>query len=317
VPAKIEIFTNPSAGQAVSTLTQNISTGIVAAVSGATSERLSSAAAEQGAQLPPEVAAVIGDPVRADITEAQPVGPDSGNGQSPFFLAFLVNLSGLIGGAAIFFLVRGTAERLGEQGRRPSRTGLWTIRLIVGLVYGALVAGAELWVAFGLLGVEHEASTAQVYLFVALATAAAASVTMLFAVVFGAAGIGISAVLNVILGLVSSGGLAPVDALPPFYQAYADWLPLRYVIDGLRSLLFYDGSLDAARLEGGWRDSLWFLGGGGRSEAAGLEDAVWMIGAYLVSAAVLGYLISLVKDLFDRRKKPEAKYVEGPVTSGP
>jgi YhgE/Pip-like protein len=316
-PAKIEVFTNPSAGQAVSTLTQNISTGIVAAVSGATSERLSSAAAEQGAQLPPEVAAVIGDPVRADITEAQPVGPDSGNGQSPFFLAFLVNLSGLIGGAAIFFLVRGTAERLGEQGLRPSRTGLWTIRLIVGLVYGALVAGAELWVAFGLLGVEHEASAAQVYLFVALATSAVASVTMLFAVVFGAAGIGISAVLNVILGLVSSGGLAPVDALPPFYQAYADWLPLRYVIDGLRSLLFYDGSLDAARLEGGWRDSLWFLGGGGRSEAAGLEDAVWMIGAYLVSAAVLGYLISLVKDLFARRKKPEAKYVEGPITSGP
>jgi YhgE/Pip-like protein len=316
-PAKIEVFTNPSAGQAVSTLAQNISTGIVAAVSGATSERLSSAAAEQGAQLPPEVAAVIGDPVRADITEAQPVGPDSGNGQSPFFLAFLINLSGLIGGAAIFFLVRGTAERLEAQGVRPSRTGLWTIRLIVGLVYGALVAGAELWVAFGLLGVEHEASTAQVYLFVALATAAAASVTMLFAAAFGAAGIGISAVLNVILGLVSSGGLAPLDALPPFYQAYADWLPLRYVIDGLRSLLFYDGSLDAARLEGGWRDSLWFLGGGGRSEAAGLEDAVWMIGAYLASAAVLGYLISLVRDLFDRRKKPEAKYVNEPVTSGP
>jgi len=304
-PAKIEVFTNPSAGQAVSTLTQNIATGIVDAVSGATSERLSSAAAEQGAQLPPELAAVIGDPVRADITEAQPVGPDSGNGQSPFFLAFLVNLSGLIGGAAIFFLVRGAAERQEAQGLRPSSTGLWTIRLLLGLVFGLLIAGAELWVAFGFLGVEHEASTAQVYLFVALATTAAVSVTMLFAVAFGAAGIGISAVLNVILGLVSSGGIAPLDALPPFYQAYADWLPLRYVIDGLRSLLFYDGSIDAARLEGGWRDSLWFLGAGGRSEAAGLEDALWMIGAYLLSAAALGYLISLVRNLFSRRERKE------------
>ena len=149
-------------------------------------------------------------------------------------------------------------------------------------------------------------STAQVYLFVALATAAAVSVTMLLAVAFGAAGIGISAVLNVILGLVSSGGLAPLEALPPFYQAYADWLPLRYVIDGLRSLLFYDGSLDAARLESGWRDSLWFFGGGGRSEAAGLEDAVWMIGAYLAVAAVLGYVISLFRDVFARRGRKEA-----------
>src|SRR5215210_6726388 len=93
----------------------------------------SSSAAEQGAQLTPEVAAVIGDPVRADVTEAQPVGPDSGNGQSPFFLAFLVNLSGLIGGAAIFFLVGGATERLEAGGLCPSRSGLWTVRLLLGL----------------------------------------------------------------------------------------------------------------------------------------------------------------------------------------
>jgi YhgE/Pip-like protein len=305
-PARIEVFTNPSAGQAVATPVRTISTGIVDAVSMATSKRLSSAAAEQGAQLTPEVAAVIGDPVRADVTEAQPVGPDSGNGQSPFFLAFLVNLSGLIGGAVIFFLAGGAAERMEGLGLRPSRTGLWTVRLLLGLVLGLLIAGAELLVAFGLLGVEHEASTAQVYLFLTLATTAAVSVTMLFAVAFGPAGIAISAVLNVILGLVSSGGLVPLEALPPFYQAYADWLPLRYVIDGLRSLLFYDGSLDAARLESGWRDSLWFFGGGGRSEAAGLEDALWMIGAYLAVAAVLGYLISLLRDVFARRGRKEA-----------
>jgi hypothetical protein len=261
-PARIEVRTNPSAGQAVATPVRSISTGIVDAVSLATSERLSSVAAEQGVQLTPEVAAVIGDPVRADVTESQPVGPDSGNGQSPFFLAFLVNLSGLIGGAAIFFLVGGAAERLKARGLRPSRTGLWTVRLLLGLVFASLIAGTELSVAFGLLGVEHEASAAQVYLFLALATMAVASVTMLLAMAFGAAGIGISAVLNEILGLVSSGGLAPLEALPPFYQAYADWLPLRYVVDGLRSLLFYDGSLDAASLEGGWRDSLWFFGGG-------------------------------------------------------
>jgi hypothetical protein len=304
-PAEIEILTNPSAGQAVSTLAQNISTGIVEAVSGATSEQLSSAAGQQGAQLTPEVAAVIGDPVRADVTEAQPVGPDSGNGQSPFFLAFLGNLSGLIGGATIFFLVGGAAERFEARGLYPSRSGLWTVRLLLALDFAALVAAAELWVAFGLLGVEHEASTAQVYLFLAFALAAAVTVTMFFAVTFGPAGIGISAVLNVILGLVSSGGLAPLEALPPFYQAYADWLPLRYVIDGLRSLLFYDGTLDAARLEGGWRDSLWFLGGDGRSEATGLEDAVWIIGAYFACSAVLGYLISVIRDLFARRRHPK------------
>ena len=47
-PARIEVFTNPSAGQAVATPVQNISTEIVTAVSDATSERLSSAAGERG-----------------------------------------------------------------------------------------------------------------------------------------------------------------------------------------------------------------------------------------------------------------------------
>jgi YhgE/Pip-like protein len=315
-PAEIEVLTNPSAGQNVSTLALSINTGIVTAVSGATSEQLSSAAGEQGAQLTPEVAAVVGDPVRAELTDAQPVGRDSGNGQSPFFLAFLVNITGLVGGATIFFLVRGAADRLEERGLRPSRMGMWTLRLLVGLVMALIVAAAELWVAFGLLGVEHEASAAQVYMFVALAMWAAMSVTMVLAVAFGPAGIGIAAVLNVILGLVSSGGTTPVVALPPFYQEYANWLPLRYAIDGLRSLLFYDGSLDAMRLEGGWRDSLWFLGEGGRSEAAGLEDAGWMIGMYLVGSAMLGYVISLSRDRSALREKVGKSHAEEPVPSG-
>jgi YhgE/Pip-like protein len=303
-PAEIEVLTNPSAGQGAALPAQNISTGIVEAVSRATSERLSEAAGERGARLTPEVAAVFGDPVRAEVTEAQPVGPDSGNGQSPFFLAFLANLSALIGGAVVFFATDGVAKELGARGLGPSRTGLWTVRLVLGFVYAALVAGVELWVAFSLVGVEHEASTTQVYLFLAFATAAALTVTLFLAAAMGPAGIGVSAVLNVILGLVSSGGLAPLEALPPFYQAYADWMPLRYVIDGLRSLLFYDGSLGAARLEGGLRDMWWFLGGG-RSEAAGLEDAVWILGAYLVGSVTLGYVISFLADLVARRRKSE------------
>ncbi|MDQ5819021.1 MAG: ABC transporter permease, partial [Actinomycetota bacterium] len=308
-PAEIEVLTNPSAGQSAALPAQNISTGIVEAVSRATSERLSEAAGEQGARLTPEVAAVIGDPVRAEVTEAQPVGPDSGNGQSPFFLAFLANLSALIGGAVVFFATDGAAKELRAHGSGPSRTGLWTVRLLLGFVYAALVAGAELWVAFSLVGVEHEASTTQVYLFLAFAIAAALAVTMLLAAAMGPAGIAVSAVLNVILGLVSSGGLAPLEALPPFYQAYADWLPLRYVMDGLRSLLFYDGSLDAARLEGGLRDVWWFLGAG-RSEAAGLEDAVWMLGAYLAGSVALGYGISVLTDLVARRRKPQTEHGE-------
>src|SRR3712207_8770240 len=57
---------------------------------------------------------------------------------------------------------------------------------VTGVQTCALPISAELWVAFGLLGVEHEASTTQVYLFLTLAVAAAVGVTMLLATVLGA-----------------------------------------------------------------------------------------------------------------------------------
>lgn len=278
-PAEIEILTNPSAGQIVSAPVQNISTGIVQGVSRATSERLVEAAGERGVQLTPEVAAVVGDPVRAKITEAQPVGPDSGNGQSPFFLGFLANLAGFAGAAAIFFGVTSAGESLVVRGQRPSRAGLWTVMLLLGALYAVLATGAELGVAFGLIGVEHEAGTRQVFLFLTLAVAAIMAVAMLSVLLLGPAGIGVAALLGVILGLVSSGGFAPIQALPGFYQAYADWLPLRYVVDGLRSLLFFDGQT-----------------------AAGLGDAVRVLGAYLAGSVVLGYAASVARDFFGNRR---------------
>lgn len=181
----------------------------------------------------------------------------------------------------IFFGVSGVVETLSSRDLRPSRTGLWTVMLLPGVLYAVLAAGAELVVAFGLIGVEHEAGTQQVFILLVVAIAAIMAVTMLLmSLLGGPAGIGVAAVLGILLGLVSSGGLAPLQALPGFYQAYADWLPLRYVSDGLRSLLFYDGR-----------------------SAAGLGDAFRALGAYLVGSVILGYLISLVRDLYSRRKE--------------
>ena len=51
----------------------------------------------------------------------------------------------------------------------------------------------------------------------------------------------------------------------------------------------------------------------GRSEAAGLEDAVWMIGAYFAGAVALGYGISLVRDLVTWRGRREAGRPSGEV----
>ena len=116
---------------------------------------------------------------------------------------------------------------------------------------------------------------------------------MLLAAALGPIGIAISAVLNVILGLVSSGGLVPLEALPGFYRVYADWLPLHYSLDGLRSLLLYDG----------------------RPEA-GLAVAVGVLGAYLAGGALFGYAFSLARDRFFRQRKQAPHEIGEPGAAG-
>jgi hypothetical protein len=72
-------------------------------------------------------------------------------------------------------------------------------------------------------------------------------------------------------------------------------------------LLFYDGTLDAARLEEGLRDALPFSGDDRRSDAAGLEDAIWVLGAYLAGSVMLGHALMLVKDFLSTRRQKEPR----------
>lgn len=58
------------------------------------------------------------------------------------------------------------------------------------------------------------------------------------------------------------------------------------------------------------RDSLWFLGSGGRSESAGLEDAIWVLGGLLAGSAALGYAVSLLRDLFGKRRTDMERNLE-------
>lgn len=270
--AEIEVLTNPSAGQAAASPVRSIATGLVGAVSRATSERISEAAGARGARLTPEVAAVVGDPVRADVTEAEPVGPDSGNGQTPFFLAFLGVIASLLGAALSYFF--GASGAPGG----PSGANLFPARLVFGVAFAGLVAALESVVALGFLGVEHSVHAFYVFLWLWLAVACVMAVTLLLLEALGTAGIVVSALLNFLFGLLCSGGLFPLESLPSFYRAYADVLPLRYGVDGMRSLLFYDGRADA-----------------------GLGRALLVLGAYLLGSAILGLVVSAARARARRR----------------
>ena len=281
-PARIEVLTNPSAGPFSSATVQQILTGVVQEASEATGAQVTDALQASGVQVSPAAAAVLGEPVVAEVTDAQPVGENSARGLMPFYLTFLAMILGFIGANTIHGGVDTLTEGIvARVGRAPSRTRLFAARAILGFVLALLVGAVEALVAFGIYGVYHEASPLYILLFLALIASVSLFAALVLLVAFGPrAGILSGSFLIISVGLATSGGTTPVQNLPDSLRSLSDVLPFEHATEGIRALLFYDGRLEA-----------------------GLGTALWILAAYLVGALMLGGAISLTRDAATRRRR--------------
>jgi hypothetical protein len=146
-------------------------------------------------------------------------------------------------GLILFFVVVAmlistlVVQALLGTGRKAA--GLVT-RLGVAVVYALIAApvamGAAAWLANG-YGSGFWAATA----LVALASAAVGAVVAGSVRLLGVPGLGLSALVVVLLGLVSSGGPVGSQMLPDFYRWLAPWMPAGQLYASLRDALFFDG----------------------------------------------------------------------------
>jgi YhgE/Pip-like protein len=281
-PARIEILANPSAGPFPSSTVEEILSGIVRGASRRTSERITGALATRGLRVTPQRAALLGEPVVAKRTDAQPTGENSGRGLMPFYLVFMALVLGFIGANAVYGGLTAVVEALAVRaGHVAYRVRLIFAATVLGLVLALLLGAVEALVAFGFYGVHHEAGA-----FTLLFLTLVAAVSLFLALVLLAAlgprgGILTGSLLIISAGLATSGGTTPVQNLPAFFRALSGVLPFGYMTEGTRALLFYGGRIDA-----------------------GLGDALQVFLAYLVGAALLGGSISLARDSLARRAQP-------------
>jgi hypothetical protein len=85
--------------------------------------------------------------------------------------------------------------------------------------------------------------------------------------------------VTTIFGVPSAGGVCPLAMVPGFFRVLGDWLPLRYLADGARSIVFYNRRLDA-----------------------GLGTAIFALAAYAVGSIIVGGLVAEVSEhVRDRR----------------
>ncbi len=243
--AKIQALA--SGAQQVATGAQQLHGGLTSAADGAQqlasgADRLHSGAAELATGLATAVnrlpdlsasqkranAQILGSPARVDLAVTHPAKV-YGRGLAPFFFSIALWVFGI----AAFLVLRPITGRMlsGRTGNLTVAVAGWLPVMAVGSLGGLILLAV---VQFGLgLDPVHPLWTVGL---VVLAAAAFTGIAHMLRVAAGVVGSAVALVL-LMLQLTSSAGIYPVQTLPAFFAAIHPYLPMTYLVDGLRITL--------------------------------------------------------------------------------
>jgi putative membrane protein len=173
-------------------------------------------------------ASMMADPVTLTTERLDPV-PNYGTGFSPYFIPLAL----WVGALMVFFIVRpipGTAVRDGQSPVFVALGGFWSAAIIA--VAQSVVMLLVLRFGLGL----NPVSTPALYGITILSAVVFIAVLQWLSSAFGPAGKIISIVL-LMLQLTSAAGTFPLELTPGFFRAINPYLPMTYVVDGLRQAI--------------------------------------------------------------------------------
>lgn len=173
-------------------------------------------------------AAAMSDPVQLAKDELNAT-PDYGTGFAPYFIPLALWVGAMVG----YMLLRPLGNRAlaaNAPARRVALAG-WLPVAGVGLLQAAALMAVLCW-GLGL----HLVHAAGVLGFLALTVLCFSAVTQWLNARFGPAG-RLLALALLMLQLTSAGGTYPVETSPGFFGAIHPYLPMSYVVAGLRRLI--------------------------------------------------------------------------------
>jgi ABC-type multidrug transport system permease subunit len=129
--------------------------------------------------------------------------------------------------------------------RRQTLLAKWAVSAVVTPV----LVGIMLVVSTGILGMSAP-HLWELWAFAAFAAFVIALGTLALLAAFGAPGQLVAMLIFIYLALASSGGTIPIEALPGSLRFVANFEPLRQVLDGVRSILYFGASGDAGLTRG-------------------------------------------------------------------
>jgi YhgE/Pip-like protein len=250
--AVIRILTNERVGSIAVGLAAGVAQPAIVEASHVIGQRLAalSTSAAKGNAVN---AAAIANPISSVVTKYRALPSHSGLGLSAFYISLLSMMCGFLGATIVHnFVDSALGYATSEIGpwwtqRMPLRITRWQTLLTKWLVSCGvipIVTSIMLTVAVFVLRM-NAPHLGALWLYCIFGAIVIAVGTLTLMAALGTLGQLVALIVFIYLGLASSGGTVPLQALSAFYRVVAEVEPLRQILGGVRAILYFDAMGDA------------------------------------------------------------------------
>ncbi|UNP79544.1 YhgE/Pip domain-containing protein [Bacillus mycoides] len=232
---EVEIFINQGMNTAASSMAGQMLNAIVDNMNNTVRTQLLEGLKAKGATLTADQVSNVVTPITKKVTNVNEIGKNSANGNSPMSLFQPLWIASLASAAIIFIAISKT-----QVGTRKENFVLKLKQIVTGAIATLVIGFGLTWIADGMVGLNIPNFT-DTALFLSITSFCFFLMISAVLSLVGLKGIGIFALLLFFGAPLLA--LAP-EMMSPFYQdwVYA-WLPMRFMIEGLREIFFFGKGL--------------------------------------------------------------------------
>ncbi|MDK8640553.1 ABC transporter permease [Niallia taxi] len=230
--AEIKIYVNQGMNTMASTLAGQILNGIVDNMNNNVRTQLLQGLEQQGATITAKQAEILAAPITSKVTNVNETGTNSANGNAPVSLFQPLWMASLASAAFIYVALR----KMANTANRKRNFAVKLVQILIGAIATLVVGFGLTWIASDLVGL-HIPDFTNTALFLSITSF---SFFLMISAVLSLIGLrGMPLFILMLFFGAPLLAMAP-EMMSPFYHDWVySWLPMRFMIGGLRELLFF------------------------------------------------------------------------------
>lgn len=234
-PSELQIFINQGMNTMASTLAGQILNGVVDNINSNVRTQLLNGLEKQGTAISIQQAEALATPITSKVTNVNETGTKSANGNAPVSLFQPLWMASLASAAIIFI----SLKKATITSRKESLV-VKSVQVFIGAIITLVVGFGLTWLADGMVGL-HIPDFLSTALFLSITSF---SYFLMISAVLSITGLrGMPIFILMLFFGAPLLAMAP-EMMSPFYQNWVySWLPMRFMVEGLRELLFFDKGL--------------------------------------------------------------------------